>query len=320
MKKIILTLACTLMLFVCACGQPSEGLEYESNNDGTCTLIGMGTCKDIKLIVPEQSPLGDKVKNIELSGSSASDLVISIESESITHIDYYGIEFMENLESIKMPNVSELEAYAIVFNEKLHSIELGDISYIEGGAFDDNPLLEEVKIGEGLNYYRTGVFAEIYYDGEVSNEDYVKINYFMRIYSSEPEEYGFSATSFVTKRITEENLAFIYCTMFEKDVIQVNGKPYTLPKMKEPIGSFSFRDNIHLRIEFENDFIYRIYYEDIIFLEGIYKMNEETGCYLIESGANIINFTYVDGHMYLYGVLFDDYGDYIVSSIADLTE
>ena len=42
----------------------SEGLEYLSNNDGTCTVIGIGTFTGTDLVIPSRSPAGDKVTSI----------------------------------------------------------------------------------------------------------------------------------------------------------------------------------------------------------------------------------------------------------------
>ena len=38
--------------------EPSEGLEFESNGDGTCTIIGIGTCTDQNIVIPLESPDG----------------------------------------------------------------------------------------------------------------------------------------------------------------------------------------------------------------------------------------------------------------------
>ena len=42
----------------------SEGFEFESNGDGTCTLKQIGTCSDKDIVIPEKSPSGDKVTKI----------------------------------------------------------------------------------------------------------------------------------------------------------------------------------------------------------------------------------------------------------------
>lgn len=42
----------------------SQGFEFESNGDGTCTLTKIGTCSDSDIVIPEKSPAGDMVTMI----------------------------------------------------------------------------------------------------------------------------------------------------------------------------------------------------------------------------------------------------------------
>ena len=50
--------ACT----VCSADQPvSEGLAYQSNGNGTCSITGIGSCTDTSLVIGETSPAGDTV-------------------------------------------------------------------------------------------------------------------------------------------------------------------------------------------------------------------------------------------------------------------
>lgn len=53
----------------------STGLEFESNDDGTCYLVGMGDCTDEYIVIPSVSPDGDIVMGID--GSSFSDETIT---------------------------------------------------------------------------------------------------------------------------------------------------------------------------------------------------------------------------------------------------
>ena len=46
---------------------PSEGLTYHSNGNGTCS-VNQGNCTDTYIIIPETSPSGDKVTSIEIEG------------------------------------------------------------------------------------------------------------------------------------------------------------------------------------------------------------------------------------------------------------
>lgn len=42
----------------------SEGLYFRSNGDGTCALAGMGSCTAACVLIPPQSPAGDRVTEI----------------------------------------------------------------------------------------------------------------------------------------------------------------------------------------------------------------------------------------------------------------
>lgn len=62
--------------------KPSEGFEFKSNGDGTCTLVKIGTCTDKDIIIPEKSPAGDTVT---LIGEYA---LMSLKADSVTLINY----------------------------------------------------------------------------------------------------------------------------------------------------------------------------------------------------------------------------------------
>lgn len=43
---------------------PGNGLAFESNRNGTCTLVGIGSCFDQFIIIPKYSPAGELVTSI----------------------------------------------------------------------------------------------------------------------------------------------------------------------------------------------------------------------------------------------------------------
>ncbi len=57
--------------------EASEGLEYDSNGDGTCYLIGIGDCEDTDIVIPETSPDGDTVFAIDRN-AFADEAITSI--------------------------------------------------------------------------------------------------------------------------------------------------------------------------------------------------------------------------------------------------
>lgn len=93
---------------VCSnCGKgPSEGLEFYSNGDGTCSFIGRGTCTDANLIVPAKSPDGDTVTKIMGGGFFADEALVAIYvPESVLEITTDGWSAASNFASISIsPN------------------------------------------------------------------------------------------------------------------------------------------------------------------------------------------------------------------------
>ena len=63
----------------------SEGLEFTSNGDGTCSLSGIGTCADTEIIIPTKSPLGDTVISIDDYAFSDCLSITSITSNEKKH-------------------------------------------------------------------------------------------------------------------------------------------------------------------------------------------------------------------------------------------
>ena len=58
--------------------EPSEGLEFRSSGDGTCALIGIGTCTDTYVVIPDTSPEGERVTFIEYGALSGCDHLVGI--------------------------------------------------------------------------------------------------------------------------------------------------------------------------------------------------------------------------------------------------
>lgn len=57
----------------------SRGLDFSSNNDGTCTLISIGTCVDMCLIIPDKSDSGDKVTKIASAAFAGNSTITAVQ-------------------------------------------------------------------------------------------------------------------------------------------------------------------------------------------------------------------------------------------------
>lgn len=93
---------------------PSEGLEFESNGDGTCTIIGIGTCTDQDIVIPLESPDGDIV----------------------TLIGKHALYSLENVDSITLMNYTyEVDENAFQYGEFTAVNIIGGSPVINKSAF-----------------------------------------------------------------------------------------------------------------------------------------------------------------------------------------
>ena len=94
--------------------KPSEGLEFESNGDGTCTITGIGNCADQNIVIPLESPDGDIV----------------------TLIGEYALYSLENVDSITLVNYTfEVDENAFQYGEFTTVNILGGSPVINKSAF-----------------------------------------------------------------------------------------------------------------------------------------------------------------------------------------
>lgn len=159
---IILTLSVLLSVALSSCGkQYSEGLEFESNGDGTCTWIGLGACEDTEIMVPEKNgedtvtAVGPNVLNRkeEITKVVLPDTVKVLKEEAFDNCDgLLEIDFGSGLETI--------EEYGVAYCEKLETLDLPDsVRTIGDHAFYDDTALLEILIPEGVESVGSYAFA-----------------------------------------------------------------------------------------------------------------------------------------------------------------
>lgn len=79
---------------------PSEGLEYESNGDGTCYLVGIGDCTDTDIVIPETSPDEDTVFAIDrnaFAGEAITSITIPTTIEEIGRNAFNGCDSLTDV-------------------------------------------------------------------------------------------------------------------------------------------------------------------------------------------------------------------------------
>jgi len=173
---------------VCTTAEPSVGLEYVSNGDGTCNVVGIGVCADTYLVIPESSPSGDIVEGVgdnafenqvQLttvvfpaspnfsigSGSFAGCTGITSMDipNNVTFIGSGAFSGCTNLKMASLPNGGELSAInGNLFSgcTELASIVIPDsVTDIYAGAFSNCSSLKRVVVGSGVEGIAEGVFS-----------------------------------------------------------------------------------------------------------------------------------------------------------------
>ncbi|MBO5042592.1 MAG: leucine-rich repeat protein [Clostridia bacterium] len=163
----------------------SQGLEYRSNGDGTCTVVGIGSCTDVDLVIPEYSPEGDRVteigeeaflscsnlKSIEIPDSvttigkdafcECTGLTSMVIPNNVTLVGAGVLARCTNLVTVKIPNrLNKLSKDMFNGCSSLTSVVIPDsVTIIGGNAFMDCSSLSSIMIPDGVVEIGSGAFA-----------------------------------------------------------------------------------------------------------------------------------------------------------------
>ena len=116
----------------------SEGLEFTSNGDGTCSVSGIGSCRDSELKIPPIAPNG----------------------ETVTSIGDAAFLWCMNLTNVAIPDsVIRIRMDAFSHCHNLNSISIGcNVKYIEGEAFEDCTRLTSISIPNSVTGIGSNAF------------------------------------------------------------------------------------------------------------------------------------------------------------------
>ncbi len=121
----------------------AEGLVYESNGDGTCTVKGLGTCQDSRIILPERSPDGDLVTAISNAVFYEHKTIreVHLPSGVISVPSFYN---SPSLKRVKLsPSVRELDARCFNSCKSLEEVDFNGaaVTVIPANAFGSSGLI-----------------------------------------------------------------------------------------------------------------------------------------------------------------------------------
>ncbi|MBP3315168.1 MAG: leucine-rich repeat domain-containing protein [Clostridia bacterium] len=151
--------------------EPSEGLIFKSNNDGTCYVSGSGTLDSPYLLIPSVSPNGDTVTAIGKYALEYLDIKMVVIPDSVKEIRYGAFMGCTNLTNVTVPNsVTKIDHEAFRDCDSLTIVFIPEsVTFIGEEVFDDCDNLASVVLDE-------------------NNTEYFSLDGI--IYSKEPNYYG----------------------------------------------------------------------------------------------------------------------------------
>ena len=163
----------------------SQGLEYESLGDGTCCVIGIGSCTDTDIVIPSTSPEGDIVTSIGDAAFSECSSLTSVEiPDSVTSIGDAAFIVCTGLTSVVIPDsVTSIGDQAFWGCIGLSSVVIPDsVTSIGNYAFGSCTSLSSVVIGDNVTSIGEGAFLycnslkDIYYTGSEAEWNAITID------------------------------------------------------------------------------------------------------------------------------------------------
>ena len=143
-------------------GKPSVGLEFKSNGDGTCSVVGRGECTDTDVVIPAMSPEGDTVTSIGASAfARCNDLTSVTIPNGVKTIGAEAFSGCHALSNVVIPDgVTSIGASAFSVCRCLRSITLPDsVTSIGAAAFSHCQTLSDITIPGGVKTIEAETFS-----------------------------------------------------------------------------------------------------------------------------------------------------------------
>lgn len=284
---LISVLVLSMLLLFASCGaKSSEGLEYKSNGDGTCAVIGMGTCTDTELVIPKKSPDGDKVTSISDEAFKNAKITLLKIVGDVTEIGRNAFMNCNHLKTVALgKSLIKLGSEAFFGCDLITEIELPEtfeefgkkVDYKENeygcsGTFEGCVKLSTINIPKNVKaiysdtfkgtalsnvkmdvQFKYGIVDFIFSRGENIKEEIKKPElYRPSLLSEMPVDDSISGLEPVRAVETSEQiLNLLYAALFGENAL-INGDPILVPAPRTTVGDYG-RENAD-----KNSFVYSI--------------------------------------------------------------
>jgi len=151
-----------------------NGLSFASNGNGTCTLIGIGDCTDVCVVIPERSPAGDRVTSIAPRAFYSCTFVTAIQiPASVSSIGALAFADCDNLVfiSVNIKNPYYCDIDGVLYTADLHTL-LSYPAMHSGSSISISA--STYKIDE-MAFYNCAYLSHVYYSGSADRWEQIEI-------------------------------------------------------------------------------------------------------------------------------------------------
>ncbi|MGN0690472.1 MAG: leucine-rich repeat protein, partial [Oscillospiraceae bacterium] len=143
-------------------------LEYQSNDDGTCTVVGIGTYTDSHLVIPSENPNGEIVVSVGEKAFGWNSDITSVEiPSSVKTIGFQAFDCCENLVDVYLSEGIEFIGDAAFAECPIAEIDIPEsVKSIGDGAFMHCKNLGKISVPEtveeigNLAFFETSLWRE----------------------------------------------------------------------------------------------------------------------------------------------------------------
>ncbi len=277
MKKVIslsmtAVLVCSMILMFAGCGaKGSKGLEYKSNGDGTCSVVGIGTCTDENLVIPKKNDDGDKVVSISDNAFEYSKIKSLVVGDNVTDIGQYAFHACRSLATVTLSkSLVKLGYCAFADCDLIAEIELPETfeefgmgigndgkEFAKSSAFAGCLKLSKINIPKNVKAIYSGTFegaplTSVKMDAQFK---YGTVNFLFGLNEiTEPKLYE---PSLLTEMPTDDSISYLrpqdtvelsepilnvlYASLFGESAL-VNGEQIVVPAPLATVGNYGKAD------------------------------------------------------------------------------
>ena len=153
---------------------PESGLAFARNGDGTCRLLGLGSCTDAFVIIPETSPDGDLVTEIASDAFYGKSGITAVQIPST--VQYIGERAFADCRDLLYISVSGQNRFYSAVEGVLYSKDKRVIlQYPTLCAAGSIKIPIEVTEIREMAFYNCPYLVKIYYPGSPAEWDSIKI-------------------------------------------------------------------------------------------------------------------------------------------------